>query len=61
VSYVPSKVLTKIAHLGLRKATHMTTKYKLMTSLAFSAAFLTAFATMPNAQAEMHLVARISR
>ena len=26
----------------------MTTKYKLMTSLAFSAAFLTAFATMPT-------------
>ena len=54
MSYVPSKVLTKIAHLGLRKATHMTTKYKLMTRLAFSAAFLMAIATMPTAQAEMY-------
>ena len=32
----------------------MTTKYKLMTSLAFSAAFLTAIATMPTARAEMY-------
>ena len=32
----------------------MTTKYKLMTSLAFSAAFLMAIATMPTAQAEMY-------
>ena len=31
-----------------------TTGYKIMTSLAFSAAFLMAFATMPNAQAEMY-------
>jgi alkanesulfonate monooxygenase SsuD/methylene tetrahydromethanopterin reductase-like flavin-dependent oxidoreductase (luciferase family) len=29
------------------------TKHKLMTSLAFSAAFLTAIATMPTARAEM--------
>jgi hypothetical protein len=34
--------------------THMKTKYKLMTSLAFSAAFLTAIATMPTARAEMN-------
>jgi hypothetical protein len=32
----------------------MTTKYKLMTILAFSAAFLTVIATMPTAQAEMY-------
>ena len=32
----------------------MTTKYKLMTRLAFSAAFLMAIATMPTAQAEMY-------
>jgi hypothetical protein len=32
----------------------MTTKYKLMTSLAFSAAFLTAIATMPTARSEMN-------
>ena len=32
----------------------MTTKYKLMTSLAFSAAFLTAIATIPTARAEMN-------
>ena len=31
----------------------MTTMYKLMTSLAFSAAFLTAITTMPTARAEM--------
>jgi hypothetical protein len=29
----------------------MTTKYKIMTNLAFSAAFLTAIATMPAARA----------
>jgi hypothetical protein len=34
--------------------THIKTKYKLMTSLAFSAAFLTAIATMPTARAEMN-------
>jgi len=32
----------------------MTTKYKLMTRLAFSAAFLMAIETMPTAQAEMY-------
>ena len=32
----------------------MTTKYKLITSLAFSATFLAAIATMPTAQAEMY-------
>ena len=32
----------------------MTTKYKLMTRLTFSAAFLMAIATMPTAQAEMY-------
>jgi hypothetical protein len=32
----------------------MTPKYKLMTSLAFSAAFLTAIATVPIARAEMN-------
>ena len=31
----------------------MTTTYKIMTSLAFSAAFLTAITTMPIARAEM--------
>jgi hypothetical protein len=31
----------------------MTTKYKLVTSLAFSTAFLTAIATTPTARAEM--------
>ena len=31
----------------------MKTKHKLMTGLAFSAAFLTAIATMPTARAEM--------
>ena len=32
----------------------MTTTYKLMTRLAFSAAFLTAIAAMPTARAEMN-------
>jgi hypothetical protein len=36
-----------------RKESHMTTGYKIMTSLAFSAAFLTAVATMPAARAQM--------
>jgi hypothetical protein len=40
---------------GLRKESHTTTGYKIMTmtSLAFSAAFLTAVATMPAARAQM--------
>jgi hypothetical protein len=40
-------------NLGLRKGTHMTTGYKIMTSLAFSAALLTTVATMPAARAQM--------
>ena len=54
MSYVPSEVLTEIAYLGLRKATHMTRKYKVMTRLAVLAAFLTAIAAMATAQAEMY-------
>jgi hypothetical protein len=56
MSYVPSKVLIEITHrvLGLRKkGSSMTTKYKLVKSLAFSAAFLTAIAIVPSARAEM--------
>jgi len=37
-----------------RKENYMTPQYNLMTSLAFSAAFLTAIATMPIARAEMN-------
>src|SRR5271166_2153024 len=36
-----------------RKVAHMTTGYKIMTSLAFSAALLTAVAIMPGARAQM--------
>jgi hypothetical protein len=49
-------VLLEITHrvLGLRKkGSSMTTKYKLVKSLAFSAAFLTAIAIVPSARAEM--------
>ena len=40
-------------NLGLRKGTYMTTGYKIMTSLAFSAALLTVAATIPAARAQM--------
>ena len=39
-------------YLGLRKGDHVTTNHKIMTSLAFSIAFLTAIATMPAARAQ---------
>jgi hypothetical protein len=39
--------------VNLGKGTHMTTGYKIMTSLAFSAAFLAAIAVMPAARAQM--------
>jgi len=47
------KLKTSAVNLGLRKGTHMTTGYKIMTSLAFSAALLTTIATMPAARAQM--------
>jgi hypothetical protein len=40
-------------NLGLKKDTHMTTGYKIMTSLAFSVVLLTAVATIPAARAQM--------
>jgi hypothetical protein len=55
VSYVSSRVLTEITsrNLGLRKVIYMTIKYRLLTSVAFSTAFLAAIATIPTARAEM--------
>ena len=40
-------------HLGLQKVSDMTIGYGIMASLAFSAAFLMAIATMPGARAQM--------
>jgi hypothetical protein len=37
----------------------MTTSYKIMASLAFSAAFLTAIATMPAARAQMGTIGAV--
>jgi hypothetical protein len=39
--------------IRFEKGIQMTTRYKLVTSLAFSAAFLTAIAAMPTARAEV--------
>src|SRR5688572_23008097 len=42
----------KQGHRETKKGTHMTTRYKLVASLAFSAGILTAVAAMPTAQAQ---------